>query len=199
MDMTNASDFDLLLAAARSGDEKAMQQIIDQYEQELRIVARNRLGSALRPHLDTIDLVQSVHRSLMIGLRDARFDIASPQKLVALAVTIVQRKAAKHWRHLKRQQRLSGHEEFNHDLLETILALASGRDDRLAEVDSREILSQWLDKMDDLERKLVELRLEGYSTVEIAEQLQLDADVLRVKLSRLRKRLRERGLENDLL
>lgn len=199
MDMTNVSDFDLLLAAARSGDEKAMQQIIDQYEPELRIVARNRLGSALRPHLDTIDLVQSVHRSLMIGLRDARFDIASPQKLVALAVTIVQRKAAKHWRHLKRQQRLSGHEETKHDLLETILALASGREDRLAEVDSREILSQWLDKMDDLERKLVELRLEGYSTVEIAEQLQLDADVLRVKLSRLRKRLRERGLENDLL
>lgn len=199
MDMTNVSDFDLLLAAARSGDEKAMQQIIDQYEPELRIVARNRLGSALRPHLDTIDLVQSVHRSLMIGLRDARFDIASPQKLVALAVTIVQRKAAKHWRHLKRQQRLSGHEEINHDLLETILALGSGRDDRLAEIDSREILSQWLDKMDDLERKLVELRLEGYSTVEIAEQLQLDADVLRVKLSRLRKRLRERGLENELL
>lgn len=199
MDMTNVSDFDLLLAAARSGDEKAMQQIIDQYEPELRIVARNRLGSALRPHLDTIDLVQSVHRSLMIGLRDARFDIASPQKLVALAVTIVQRKAAKHWRHLKRQQRLSGHEETKHDLLETFLALASGREDGLAEIDSREILSQWLDKMDDLERKLVELRLEGYSTVEIAEQLQLDADVLRVKLSRLRKRLRERGLENDLL
>ena len=197
--MTDASDFELLLTAARSGDERAMQQIIDQYEPELRIVARNRLGSALRPHLDTIDLVQSVHRSLMIGLRDARFDIASPQKLVALAVTIVQRKAAKHWRHLKRQQRLSGHEEINHDLLETILALGSGRDDRLAEIDSREILSQWLDKMDDLERKLVELRLEGYSTVEIAEQLQLDADVLRVKLSRLRKRLRERGLENDLL
>jgi RNA polymerase sigma factor (sigma-70 family) len=197
--MTDASDFELLLTAARSGDERAMQQIIDQYEPELRIVARNRLGSALRPHLDTIDLVQSVHRSLMIGLRDARFDVASPQKLIALAVTIVQRKAAKHWRHLKRQQRLSGHEEMNHDLLETILSLGSGQDDRLAEIDSREILSQWLDKMDDLERKLVELRLEGYSTVEIAEQLQLDADVLRVKLSRLRKRLRERGLENDLL
>ncbi len=67
--MTEASDFDLLLAAARSGDESAMQQLIEQYEPELRIVARNRLGAALRPHLDTIDLVQSVHRSLMIGLR----------------------------------------------------------------------------------------------------------------------------------
>jgi RNA polymerase sigma factor (sigma-70 family) len=197
--MTDASDFDLLLAAARSGDEMAMQQLIEQYEPELRIVARNRLGNALRPHLDTIDLVQSVHRSLMIGLRDERFDITSPQKLVALAVTIVQRKAAKHWRHLKRQQRLSGHEKSKCDLIETILSFGSGREEELAKVDSRELLAQWLEKMDDVERKLVELRLEGYSTVEIAEQLQLDADVLRVKLSRLRKRLREKGLENDIL
>lgn len=197
--MTEASDFDLLLAAARSGDESAMQQLIEQYEPELRIVARNRLGAALRPHLDTIDLVQSVHRSLMIGLRDARFDITSPQKLIALAVTIVQRKAAKHWRHLKRQQRLSGHEESNDDLVETMLSLRSSHDGAMSELITRELLAQWLDKMDSLERQLIELRLEGYSTVEIAQQLHLDADVLRVKLSRLRKRLRERGLESDLL
>jgi RNA polymerase sigma factor (sigma-70 family) len=197
--MTEASDFDLLLTAARSGDEAAMQQLIEQYEPELRIVARNRLSSALRPHLDTIDLVQSVHRSLMIGLRDARFDITSPQKLIALAVTIVQRKAAKHWRHLKRQQRLSGHEESKNDLVETMLSLKSDREDELSEITTRELLSQWLGKMDAVERQLIELRLEGYSTIEIAHQLQLDADVLRVKLSRLRKRLRERGLEDDLL
>lgn len=197
--MTEASEFDLLLAAARSGDESAMQKLIEQYEPELRIVARNRLGAALRPHLDTIDLVQSVHRSLMIGLRDARFDITSPQKLIALAVTIVQRKAAKHWRHLKRQQRLSGHDESNDDLVETMLSLRSSSDDAMSELVTRELLAQWLDKMDSLERQLVELRLEGYSTVEIAQKLDLDADVLRVKLSRLRKRLRERGLESDLL
>ena len=38
-----------------------------------------------------------------------------------------------------------------------------------------------------------------YSTVETAQLLDLDPDVLRVKLSRLRKRMRERGLEDDLL
>jgi RNA polymerase sigma-70 factor (ECF subfamily) len=197
--MTEAPDFDLLLTAARSGDEAAMQQLIEGYEPELRIVARNRIGSSLRPHLDTIDLVQSVHRSLMIGLRDARFDITSPQKLIALAVTIVQRKAAKHWRHLKRQQRLSGHEESKKDLVETMLSLRTAREDELSEITTRDLLSQWLEKMDAVERQLIELRLDGYSTVEIAHQLQLDADVLRVKLSRLRKRLRERGLEDDLL
>ncbi len=111
----------------------------------------------------------------------------------------MQRKAAKHWRHLKRQQRLSGHEESNDDLVETMLSLRSSHDGAMSELITRELLAQWLDKMDSLERQLIELRLEGYSTVEIAQQLHLDADVLRVKLSRLRKRLRERGLESDLL
>lgn len=197
--MPEVSDFDLLLAAARSGDETAMQKLIQQYEPELRIVARHRLGPALRPHLDTIDLVQSVHRSLLIGLRAARFDISSPENLIALAVTIVQRKAAKHWRHLKRQQRLSGHDESQGDLLETMLSLRENSDDVHADVASRELLAQWLENVDPVEKRLIELRLEGHSTVEVAQILDLDPDVLRVKLSRLRKRMRERGLMDDLL
>lgn len=197
--MTDATDFDLLLTAARSGDETAMQRLIQQYEPELRLVARNRLGTALRPHLDTIDLVQSVHRSLMIGLRGAKFDISSPEKLIGLAVTIVQRKAAKHWRHLKRQQRLSGHNESHDELVDTMLSLRGERNEVSSELETRELLARWLEKVDPIERRLIELRLEGYSTVEIAEMLDLDSDVLRVKLSRLRKRLRERGLFDDLL
>ncbi len=197
--MNESADFDLLLEAARSGDDIAMQRLIQQYEPELRIVARNRLGPALRPHLDTIDLVQSVHRSLLIGLRGARFDISSPDKLIALAVTIVQRKAAKHWRHLKRQQRLSGHDDGQDDLVETMLSLRTNPVDVSAEVSTRELLVQWLASVDPTERRLIELRLEGYSTVEVAKLLNLDPDVLRVKLSRLRKRMREKGLMEDLL
>ncbi len=197
--MSEVSDFDLLLTAARSGDEAAMQRLIEQYEPELRIVARNRLGPALRPHLDTIDLMQSVHRSLLIGLRGDRFDISSPQKLIALAVTIVQRKAAKHWRHLKRQQRMSGHEESMENLVDSLLSLQVNRHPVSDEVATRELLSQWLAKVDSVEKSLIELRLHGHSTVEIAQLLGLDPDVLRVKLSRLRKRMREQGLLDDLL
>src|SRR5262249_37493066 len=42
----------------------------------------------------------------------------------------------------------------------------------------------------DTERRLVELRLQGYSTAEGARQLGVNADVLRVRLSRLRQQLR---------
>ncbi len=202
--MAEQASFEVLLAAARAGDGAAMEQLTRQYEPELRIVARLRLGPALRPYLDSVDLVQSVHRSLMMGLRDNRFDIATPQNLLALALTIVRRKAARHWRHLQRQKRLADgattHDESGQqDVLETLLALKSTDSSSQAEADLRDQLSQWMSQLDAVEKQLIALRIEGYSTVEVAQTLGLDPDVLRVKLSRLRKRLREHGIEETLL
>ena len=200
--MADSPSFDVLLAAARAGDAAAMEQLAMDYEPELRMVARMRLGPALRPYLDSVDLVQSVHRSLMMGLRDNRFNVATPQNLLALALTIVRRKAARHWRHLQRQRRLiDGGDEgaSQQDILEALLALKSTQPGTQAEADLRDQLTVWMSQLDPIEQQLVALRIEGHSTVEVANQLGLDPDVLRVKLSRLRKRLREHGIEEALL
>ncbi len=197
--MEDAHDFDLLLAAARSGDSEALEKLVAKYEPELRIVARLRLGAALRPHLDSIDLVQSVHRSLLIGLRANRFDISSPENLIALALTIVRRKVAKHWRHLKRQQRLSGAEDGNENLVDTLLSLKSTEPTVLESTELRDHLQRLMLELDPLEKQLIAMRIDGFSTIEVAKTLDLDPDVLRVKLSRVRKRLRDRGFEDELL
>ena len=54
--------------------------------------------------------------------------------------------------------------------------------------------SQVLDKLDGLDRQLMELRLEGYTTAEAARKLGVSAGLLRSRLSRLRKRLWEMGI-----
>src|SRR5215207_8494949 len=97
--------FDDLLARARLGDSAAMSALAKRYEPEVLAVARVRLGPALRPYLDTFDLVQSVHRSLIVGLRNNKFAFSGPEQLVALAVTIVRRKAARQWQRAQRQVR----------------------------------------------------------------------------------------------
>ncbi len=94
----SAEHFSQLLHRARENDAEALASICQHYEPKLRIVARVLLGPALRPHLDSMDLVQSVHRTLMLGLRDDKYDVSSPEKLLALALTIVRRKVARHWR-----------------------------------------------------------------------------------------------------
>src|SRR6516162_8974972 len=106
MSLDRHEDFAALLARARQGDRAALAQLSQQYEPKVRLVARVLLGPALRPHLDSVDLVQSLHKSLLLGLRQGKFAISGPDGLLALALTLVRRKVARHWRHLQRQRRL---------------------------------------------------------------------------------------------
>lgn len=183
------TDFATLLARARQGDAAALAELARRYEPEVRLVAHVQLGPALRPHLDSMDLVQSVHRSLMLGLRAGKFDVDSPDRLVALALTLVRRKVARKWRHLRRQQRLSTVPGGDH-LARTLESLTASDPDPAHAAQANDALRRLCADMDGTERRMIELRLEGHSTAEVARKLGLDADVLRVHLSRLRLRLR---------
>jgi DNA-directed RNA polymerase specialized sigma24 family protein len=124
---SDSPSFAALFSRARQRDPAALSELCRQYEPRLRVVARVLLGPALRPALDSMDLVQSVHRSLLIGIREEKFDISTPEKLIGLALTLLRRKVARLWRRLQRQQRLaSGGSSI--DLLPTILAELTTRE-----------------------------------------------------------------------
>jgi RNA polymerase sigma-70 factor (ECF subfamily) len=194
-----SSDFRTLLEQARCGDEGALTEIVGRYEHEVRLVVKSRLSRALRPYLDSIDLIQSVHKSLIIGLRDDRFDISDPQQLVALATTIVRRKIAKKWRKMHRQTRASGGALDEVALRDLLVTLSDPAIDPSHEAEMREQIAVVLRNLGPLDRRLLELRLEGFSTADAARELQCDPDSLRVRLSRLRQRLIRSGVANDLL
>jgi RNA polymerase sigma-70 factor (ECF subfamily) len=196
--VTAVVDFDTLVTRARDGDSNAMTELVRRYEPEVRTVARLRLGPALRPHLDTMDLVQSVHRSLLIGLRDKRFAFNGPQDLIALAVTMVRRKAARHWQRLQRQVRPDGGDS-NANLPAMLMELAAPDPEPGRTVAIKDTVEQLCRSLDALEVQLIEMGMQGYKTAEIARRLNLNADVLRVKLSRLRIRLRSNGIAADWL
>ena len=182
------NEFAALLARARLGDAAALEELARRYEPEVRLVAHVQLGPALRPHLDSMDLVQSVHRSLMLGLRAGKFEVGSSDQLVALALTLVRRKVARKWRHLRRQQRLSSGP--GGELARALASLAAPGTEPAEAAQIDDSLRHLCAAMDETERRVIELRLEGHSTAEVARELGLDADVLRVRLSRLRQRLR---------
>jgi RNA polymerase sigma-70 factor (ECF subfamily) len=192
-----ADEFGLLVVQARRGDPAAVAELTRRYEPEVRLVARVLLGPALRPYLDSMDLVQSVHKSLLIGLRHDRFDVSTPEKLVALALTVARRKAAKRWRHLRRQKRFDGGTDEIRDLARVLTSLPSAEADPAAEAQLRDAVEHVLRGLGPQERRVLELRLEGHSTAETARALGLDADVLRVQLNRLRHRLRVGGVLAD--
>jgi RNA polymerase sigma-70 factor (ECF subfamily) len=191
-------EFARLLAQARRGEQAALQQLAQHYESKVRLVARVLLGPALRPYLDSVDLVQSVHRSLMLGLRQDKFDISSPDKLIALALALVRRKVARQWRRLQRQKRLTnGPAHYSGDLPTVLESLGSSEIDPARAALLKDAVDHVCRNLDDTERRMIELRLQGYSTAEIAGDVGLHPIAARVRMSRLRQRLRTAGLLDD--
>ena len=183
------NEFSDLLLQARAGDLAAQTRLCQEYEKQVYIVVRVLLGPQLRPHLDSVDLIQSVHRSLLAGLRDKKFEIATPENLIALACTMVRRKVARQWRKHKRQTRLSVNAGDSQVLSESLQSLCSreGAPSEVAEY--RSALEKICESLNSIERQMLERKLEGYTTGEVAEQLGMHPVAIRVRWSRLRERL----------
>jgi RNA polymerase sigma-70 factor (ECF subfamily) len=196
---TEPEEFAALLERGRQGDRGALAQLARQYEPKVRLVARVLLGPALRPYLDSVDLVQSVHKSLLLGLRQDKFDISNPENLIALALTLVRRKVARQWRHLRRQQRLDAGPGEADALAQLLTSLSSPQPDPARAAQFNDQVRQLCTNLDQTERHMLDLRLQGYSTSEIAERLGLNPITLRVRLTRLRQRLQAAGVLDDWL
>jgi RNA polymerase sigma-70 factor (ECF subfamily) len=186
-----ADDFALLVGRVRLGDDEALAELTGRYESEVRRAARVLLGRGLRSHLDPADLVQSVHHILLQGIRQNKFELSSPQQLVGLAVTMARREVARLWRRQQRQQTFDPQEGETRGPSEVLTRLSSAECDPAEQAQYHDAVEHVCRHLDDKDRRLVELRLQGLSTAEAARQLGEDADVLRVRLSRLRRRLRE--------
>jgi RNA polymerase sigma factor (sigma-70 family) len=195
---TPPKSFNELLQLARAGDQAALEQLAKTYEQDLRIAARVHLGPALRPYLDSIDLVQSIHRSLLLGLQDGKFDVSTPASLIALTITMLRRKISRHWRKHRRQQRLTNTNDSS-DSVDVLLSISARSANPAAVASTRDLLNRIWSELDDVDRQFLELRLQGYSTADAAEQMGKTAEALRVRLHRLRNRLAEAGVAEDCL
>jgi DNA-directed RNA polymerase specialized sigma24 family protein len=112
---------------------------------------------------------------------------------------MVKRKIARHWQRLKRQPRPGSDDPPGRNTRQALVDLCTSKDDPGSAFRSREAVKHFLEGLDDIDRRLLEIRMDGHSTSEAARQLGVGAGFLRVRLGRLRKRLLERGLPNDRL
>jgi DNA-directed RNA polymerase specialized sigma24 family protein len=80
-----------------------------------------------------------------------------------------------------------------------LMELTRPEDDPAKQAQLRDTLRRVCDGLDDLDRQVLGLRLAGHSTAEAARQLSQNADVLRVRMSRLRQRLRTAGVHEEFV
>ncbi len=185
-------EFLALLARVRQSDESAASELVRRYERAVLRSVRSRLGRNMRGALDSADVLQSVHRSLLVGLKNERYQVASPQQLIGLAVVMVQRKVARQWRKLKRLPTTT-FDDISRGQDSPIDQIASDDPTPSQVASAAELLERFLSQLDELDQQLVRFKLNGLSSVEAAAILDREPAFVRVRWTRLRQKLRERG------
>jgi RNA polymerase sigma-70 factor (ECF subfamily) len=110
-----------------------------------------------------------------------------------MARAILRGKVARVWRRLERRRRLETHLSAN---LRSRTDL-SDLDAAARELAAEDHFEHLCTMMTETEKRLIELRLLGYSTAEAAREMGRDPESLRMTLARLRKKLRESGILSD--
>lgn len=185
-------DFAVLLARVRGGDDVATAELVQRYERAVLRSVRSRLSQSMRGALDSMDVMQSVHRSLLTGVRNERFHFTTPQQLISLAVVMVQRKVARHWRKLKRFP-MTNSPSAESKSGQSLEAVASDDSAPSEIATANDLLERFLSELNDFDRQLVHLKLAGHSSVESAALLGREPAFVRMRWSRLRQLLKDRG------
>jgi RNA polymerase sigma factor (sigma-70 family) len=190
-DGTTFADFFRLI---RTGDESAAAELVRRYEPALRLEIRLRLlDPKLRRLLDPADISQSVLASFFIRAATGQFDLDSPANLMALLRTMARNKVAHQARKqqtLRRDVRRDvslGDDEFT-------LVATDPSPSRLAI--GREMLEAFRGRLSLEERRMADLRSQGFEWPEIAKQLGGTAQARRKQLARAVERVAEQlGLD----
>ena len=184
------AEFTSLLIRAKEGDQVALGQLLERYGPALRRAAHKLIGKPLRSFLDAEDLVQAVQITLLKGIQSGQFAFAGPVQFCSLAKTLMRRKLSHYWRKVKPR---GGAGTVDGPLVkglgQTLPDQPLITTDRTKAVESRETVDRVLGQLETVDRRLLELRMEGYSTADAARLLHLDAGFLRMRLVRLRQRL----------
>jgi RNA polymerase sigma-70 factor, ECF subfamily len=170
--MSPSESFVELLGGLRSASPEAAEEVFRRYGQRLIALARTRLNGALRRKLDPEDVLQSVYQSFFQRQKDGDLDLRSWDGLWALLVLMTVRKCCRQAEHYHAARRDHRRE----------VAVSSSPSDSGFEIAGREPTpeeaAQLADTVEDLlrgleqrDRRIVSLRLQGYSVSEISDEM----------------------------
>ncbi len=158
-----------MLQRWREGDQQAADDLFQLYGERLIALARGRISDQLARRLDPEDVVQSACRSFFRGASEGRFQPQHGGDLWSLLVAITLNKLHLQMRRNSAAKRAPGREQFGQVQEEAdVIAGLPGREptplEAVALVDEVEKLMRGLAP---LERKILEMRLQGHHLDEI--------------------------------
>ena len=193
----NESDHDLI-GLLRDGDQFAAEEIFNRYVRRLIALSRKRLSAKIRQRVDEEDILQSVFRSFFQRAQEGQFAVEDGGDLWRLLVVItlnkLRRKVEHHTASKRGVQREMGMQNQNDDDVPRYESVDKGPSPD-AELELSDELSVLTQDFSDAQRRMVELRLQGYQIQEIADDAQASERTVRRILDRLKGRLTARATE----
>ena len=183
------------LEALQAGDEDAARQLFDRYAEQLVVLARRRISQRLASRIDAEDIVQSVFRTFFHRAKQGQFHLAEPDDVCKLLARITAHKTFRQIAFHRRAKRDAGQETAQgddaQDLLMKLMMAEPSPEEATAFLDQ---LQHFLAKLEDEERRILELRMEGYNNVEIAGRLGISDRKIRRLMERVRELAGREGL-----
>jgi RNA polymerase sigma factor (sigma-70 family) len=188
-DMDSKKNSSKLLAdRVAAGDPTATDEVFHRYLRRLTALARGRLAPWVGRRVDPEDAVQSAFRSFFLGARTGRFRFEHGGDLWRLLATITSRKTARLAEHHRAGKRAVGRERHLGPSETWSQVVPTEGFGRPSPEDAALLADELLAVMRDLPpdgRRILELRLEGLSTAEIAFELGRTERTIRRRLEEL--------------
>jgi RNA polymerase sigma-70 factor (ECF subfamily) len=168
-----SNSFAEFLTRLQGKDANAAQELFARFANQLIALARRHIGDGLRHKVDPEDVVQSAYKSFFVRYGDGNLDVVNWNSLWGLLTLITMRKCAERAAYHRAERRDAARE----------VSLPRG-DDGTSWMDPlgreptpleaavlNETVEQLLADLDEEERPILELSLQGHSTREISEKL----------------------------
>jgi RNA polymerase sigma-70 factor (ECF subfamily) len=158
-----------LVADLRAGNESAARELFDRYCERLMRLARRRIGQRMLARVDPEDVIQSAFRTFFVHVRNDEFTFDGADDMFKLLVRLTVRKAlrqiAYHRAAKRNPEKEAQSPDPDHDLMLELVSSGPTPDMEVALLNEFE---EFVAKLPPLDRKVLEMRLQGYSSAEIA-------------------------------
>jgi RNA polymerase sigma factor (sigma-70 family) len=185
-------DFEFFQERLRSGDAEAVNQLLQRFAARLIYLARQRLDGRIRQKVDPEEVVQSVWKSFLLRHADGQFELHSWDALWSLLTCITLRKCGYRTRYFRRAcrdvQREASPAADEDDPQHIWQAIAREPTPDEGAV-LAETVEQLLRDLDEQQRQIVELTMQGYKAPEISAQLPVSERTVYRLLERVKRRL----------
>lgn len=196
--MSTDPTFGTIMARLRDGDDAAAAAVFARFAGRLTTLARRHLDVRIRQKIDPEEVVQSAYKSFFFRHAEGKFEIGDWDNLWAILTLLTVRKCADKAEHFSAARRAVSREVAADGNTEdagdwwTAVDREPTPDEAAALAETVELL---MGGLDEFERPVVELTLQGYSTEEISQNLGRAERSVRRLRERVRKKL-ESAAEN---